>query len=141
MMGTELSLAEKGKFALPPRLLEPAQSVSEAVASWDEIISATHWLLDDPEEVDGADFYVGERELGHIHLDGEIHLALSKPLTRRLVELGVGHMLRWDRRWIVFPIDSASAASTATWLFRLGYDRIRGVPEKILLERIDAGVP
>ena len=62
-----------GDFLRGARLKGPAQSVSAEIQSWPGIIAATHWFLYDRTQVDGADFYVGEKELGHIHLDGELH--------------------------------------------------------------------
>jgi len=54
----------KGRFAPPPKLKAAAQRVSEAVAAWQGVHARTHWLLGDEREVDGADFYLGENEVG-----------------------------------------------------------------------------
>ena len=37
----------------------------------------THWQLGSSEKVEGAEFHVGNQELGHIHLHGEMHLLLT----------------------------------------------------------------
>ena len=51
------------------------KAVADAVAAWPEVGATTHWRFDQPNRVDGIDFYVGSDELGHIHLNGSIYLA------------------------------------------------------------------
>src|SRR4029078_10122012 len=57
-----MRLESKGEIRPPPTLKGPAQSVSREIQSWPRIIAATHWFLYDRTQVDGADFYVGEKE-------------------------------------------------------------------------------
>ncbi|HMI96688.1 MAG TPA: luciferase family protein, partial [Micropepsaceae bacterium] len=83
-----MRLETKGEIRPPPKLKGPAQSVSLEIQSWPGVIAATHWFLYDRVQVDCADFYVGEKELGHIHLDGELHLAVTAGLRRQLIEAG-----------------------------------------------------
>jgi hypothetical protein len=92
-----MRLESKGEIRPPPKLKGPAQSVSLEIQSWPGIIAATHWFLYDRTQVDGADFYVGEKELGHIHLDGELHLFVTVGLRRRLIEAGLAEALPWPR--------------------------------------------
>ena len=61
-----MSLADKGRFTSPPILQNPLQATSAEVQSWPGIVSATHWRYARSHEIDGADFYVGDDELGHI---------------------------------------------------------------------------
>ena len=75
----------KGPLAPPPVLGGPAQAVADAVAAWPEVEASTHWRFNDPTRVDGIDFYVGPHELGHIHLDGSIHLATTPELGAEMV--------------------------------------------------------
>jgi Luciferase len=132
-----MKLTDKGPIVGPPRLRGPAQTVSAEVQSWPGVVSATHWLLNDPTQVDGADFYVGERELGHIHLDGEIHLAVTQALRRALVERKLAEPFRWAADWVQFPITDKKSAQHALWLFRLGYDRLNGASRIDLFQRIE----
>src|SRR5262245_25257841 len=115
-----MRLESKGEIRPPPKLKGPAQSVSLEIQCWPGIVAATHWFLYDRTQVDGADFYVGEKELGHIHLDGELHLGLTVGLRRRLIELGLAEPLPWADDWIQAPISSPKEARNALWLFRLG---------------------
>ncbi len=72
-----MKLAEKGRFAPPPKLKGAfAQYVSETVAGWGGVHARTHWQFGDTRIVDGADFYVDEQELGHLHLNSEAHVFL-----------------------------------------------------------------
>ena len=131
-----MRLESKGEIRPPPKLKGPAQSVSREIQSWPGIVAATHWFFHDRTQVDGADFYVGEKELGHIHLDGEVHLCLTVGLRRRLIEAGLAEALPWAQDCIRAPISSRSEAKTALWLFRLGYDRLKGTPIADLRQRI-----
>src|SRR6266567_6665173 len=123
-----MRLETKGEIRPPPKLRGPAQSVSLEIQSWPGIIAATHWFLYDRTQVDGADFYVGEKELGHIHLDGELHLGVTGGLCRQLVALGRAEAFPWGEDWLQAPISSRRDAQNALWLFRLAYDRLRGAP-------------
>ena len=131
-----MKLEAKGPIRPPPRLAGPAQFVSTEIQSWPKIRAATHWYLYDPTQVDGADFYVGERELGHIHLDGDVHLALTPGLSERLIEAGLAQEFPWGSDWVQAPITNRAEARHAIWLFRLGYDRIRGASISEMRARI-----
>lgn len=131
-----MRLKDKGAFKSAPILNGSAEAVLRAIQSWPDVISATHWLLGSPGVVDGTDFYVGEAELGHIHLDGSIHLALTKPLRDLLVGRGLAGPFRWSAAWVVAPIRSVAEADSATWLFRLAYDRLRGASDHEIRDRI-----
>lgn len=135
-----MRLESKGEIRSPPKLKGPAQSVSLEIQSWPGIIAATHWFLHDRTQVDGADFYVGEKELGHIHLDDELHLGLTVGLRRLLIEAELAEALPWAEDWIRAPISNQKDARTAQWLFRLGYDRLMGTPISELRKRIREGV-
>ena len=80
-----MKLADKGPMAPPPILSAYPQVVSAAIQQWKDIIAVAHWDLNDETKIDGADFYVGKDELGHIHLDGSVHLATVKELRVPLV--------------------------------------------------------
>src|SRR5262249_16181943 len=114
--------------------------VSKEIQSWPGIIAATHWYIEDRTQVDGADFYVGEKELGHIHLDGELHLVVTVGLRRRLIEAGLAEALPWAEDCIQARISSSSDARKAVWLFKLAYDRLTGTPIPDLRRRISDAV-
>lgn len=131
-----MKLSAKGRYAPPPTLPKHAQTVSEALASWHGVLARTHWFLGDDSQVDGADFYVDEDELGHLHLDGEAHIAVSAALREALISAGLAKSFRWSPKFVVFQIRAAKDVAPAKQLFELAYDRLRGTPESDLLARV-----
>lgn len=132
-----IRLRNEGPLQPAPQLQGLAQEVSAALQTWPGMIAATHWQRGNPAEVDGAEFHVEDSgELGHIHLDGEIHLALTRPLRDQLVELKLARPFVWDQAWVTTPTTSRQEVDQALWLFRLGYDRLRATPEAVLAGRI-----
>ena len=133
-----MKLSEKGRFSPPPVLPTHAQVVSTAIASWDEVHARTHWLLGDETQVDGADFYVGEDEIGHLHLEGQAHVATGVVLRNALVAAKLASPFRWSSKFVVHDVARAADVEHALWLFRLAYDRAQGVTDEDLVERIVA---
>lgn len=137
-----MKLEDKGPIQPPPVLTGPAQTTAAAIQSWPAIIAATHWDLFNRTRVDGADFYVGAAELGHIHLNGEVHLAATPALGIPLLAQGLVTPLPYGTQrgdWVGFQIRTGADAAHATWLFQLNYDRLRGASVESLTERLQAG--
>ena len=126
-----MRLADKGGIVPPPVLDALFQSLSATVQSWPGIIAATHWHFSHNGQVDGADFYRGGEELGHIHLDGEVHLATSPAITSALIAAGAAERFPWvgSGEWTAYRIRSAAGIRHAERLFRLGYNYLGGEPE------------
>lgn len=123
----ELRIGQKGRVAPPPTLDDPFQRVSEAIASWNCVTALTHWHLSRRGKVDGSDFYVANRELGHIHLNGEVHLATDKRLHAKFVGDGRAEPFPFGgtyATWTLFRIRSESDAKYAISLFRQNYERL-----------------
>jgi hypothetical protein len=133
-----MKLTEKGRFAPPPKLPKHAETVSKALASWPEVHARTHWQLGDEDVIDGADFYVGEDEIGHLHLEGEAHVASGLVLRKRLVAAKLAAPFRWSTKFVVHLVAREGDVPHALWLFRLAYDHVRGTTDDELLARIDA---
>lgn len=119
-----LPRASKGPLAPPPALGGAIQTVADTIAAWPEVEATTHWHIDDKTRVDGIDFYVGHDELGHIHLDGSIHLATSPALGAKMVAEGLGRPFPWARGWTQASIDRLGVEAVVA-LFRRNYDRLR----------------
>ncbi len=132
-----MRLEDKGKILPPPILQNPYQAVSETIQAWDSIISATHWSVFNGAQVDGADFYVGEEELGHIHLDGELHLPCTTALKKPLLKNKLAQSFPYGEGWVQFKIKSKNDIQHAVWLFQLNYKRICGIPIEQLITEID----
>lgn len=108
-----MKLTEKGKIIPPIKLGEPMENVSKTVQSWNKIISATHWNLYNRTKPDGADFYVSEEELGHIHLNGEVHLATSVALRNSLVRRQLALPFVYADGWVEYSIKTEADARHA----------------------------
>ena len=115
--------ADKRPVAAPPALAGPLAQVAEVVATWPDVTATVHWDLFDPTKPDGVDFYVGDRELGHLHLDGAIHLATSPGLGAALVADGLARPFRYGRGWVCEDVGPIGPLA-ATALFRRNYDRL-----------------
>ncbi len=120
-----MTLEEKGPVKPPPVLSKFPELVSKEIQGWKDIIAATHWNLYDLSQTDGADFYVELEELGHIHLNGEIHLATGKLLAATLIKNKLANKFPYGNDWICSPIESAKDVQHAIWLFKLNYNRIK----------------
>jgi hypothetical protein len=136
-----MKLAEKGPLAPPPVLAAVLEPVSQAIQAWPGTVAAAHWdLFRVGEVIDGADFYVGEEELGHLHHNGEVHLATTPGLGQALVASGLARPLRWGgaayQGWTEFSVRTAADAVHATWLFELNYQRLCGRPEGELVAEV-----
>lgn len=118
-----LTRTEKGPVCPPPILDGQLDAVARVVSGWPAVIATTHWNPFRPSEVDGIDFYVGEEELGHIHLDGSIHLATSPSLGRALVAEGSAKPFRYQQGWVEQQVQRIGS-DAAVALFQRNYQRL-----------------
>jgi hypothetical protein len=139
-----MKLSSKGRFQKPP-VLKPrfAQALSESLASWQGVLARTHWQLGDETVIDGVDFYVGEEELGHIHLNGEAHIAIGPHIGRVLLKKNLAHRFPYSDEFVTFDVDSDDTRVQASWLFSLRYSQLKGNSREQILEsiRAQAGLP
>ena len=119
----------KGRLAPPPALDGALKAVADAVATWPEVEATTHWRLGDASRVDGVDFYVGADELGHIHLDGSIHLATNPSLGAVMVAEGLGRPFPYARGWTMSSVASLGVEGAVAF-FRRNYDRLRPAADR-----------
>lgn len=131
-----MKLSDKGRFQARPRLPQHAEGLATELSTWPGVQPRAHWLLGDATVVDGADFYVGEEELGHLHLDGAAHIPQAKVVADNLVTLKLARPFRWLASWVEVDVVDAASRENALCLFRLNYDRLRGVHSKLLVERV-----
>ena len=116
-----LPRAAKGPIGPPPPLTGTMREVADAVAGWPGVVTTVHWYLFDQSRVDGVDFYLGEDELGHLHLDGSIHLATSPELGRKLIAEGAAKPFRYQRGWVEEQVRRIGATASIA-LFRRNYE-------------------
>ena len=124
-LGT-MERADKGAVASAPKLDGPLQAVAQAVIAWPGISATSHWHFYDRSRVDGIDFYLGEEELGHIHLDGSLHLATSPTLGKALIAERQALPFPYQRGWVCNDV-RAIGVQAAIALFRRNYERLQGV--------------
>ncbi len=120
-----MSRANKGPIEPAPHLEEALQAVADIVSTWPNISATVHWNVFRPTQIDGTDFYVDEEELGHIHLDGYIHLATSLRFGAALIAEGRAEPFPYVEGWVQAKIAEVGQA-TAVALFRRNYDRLVG---------------
>ena len=114
----------KGPVAPPPVLEGNLQAVVDEVAAWPEVSTTIHWHFADQTRVDGVDFYVGSEELGHLHLEGSIHLATTPALAAELIAEGVGKPFPYARGWTQANV-ARLGVSGAVAIFQRNYNRLR----------------
>ena len=131
-----MKLVEKGHFAVRPSLEGESESVALNVEKWASVQARAHWQLGDETIIDGADFYVGDRELGHLHLDAEAHIAMPRALRDAVIAVKLARPFRWSEGFVVHRVKTLDDARTTEWLFRLAYDHLQGVSLAKLHARI-----
>lgn len=119
-----MSRREKGRVAPPPALAAAPQTVADTVARLPGVTAQAHWEIGSQDAVNGTDFYVGEQELGHIHLDGEAHVPLGAPVVEALVKAGLARRFRWSAS---FAVVDAHEVEQAVWVFSLRHRQIGGL--------------
>lgn len=82
-----------------------------------------------PHRFGGVELRLGMREVGHVHVGGVADLLVSVRLRRDLVAAGraLAHHTLPQSGWISFRIRSEHDIPHAVELFRLNYERLRGV--------------
>lgn len=89
-------------------------------------------------------FFVGERELAHVHLEGRIDLALPVEIGENLVTRGVvsHHPSHDDNGWYVHEIRNRTEVQETVWLIRLSHLLYevsrRGIHDPITQAELDA---
>lgn len=116
--------SEKGPTEPAPALDGPLAAVAESISDWPDVITTAHWDLYDPSRLDGIDFYVAESELGHIHLDGSLHLATSPKLGESLIAEKLARPFPYARGWVCEKVDTIGP-DAAIALFRRNYEMLR----------------
>ena len=117
--------SKKGPVIPPPALSGALAVVAEEITLWPGVIATGHWTFYRPRQIDGIDFYVGDEELGHIHLDGDLHLATSPGLAASMIAKRLARRFPYQEGWVHEDIAKIGAPA-AVELFRSNYERIVG---------------
>lgn len=96
--------------------------VAGVVGTWEGVTVVPH-------RFGGVEFRLGTREIGHVHVGGVADLLVSVRLRRDLVAAGraQAHHTLPHSGWISLRMRSEHDVPHAVALFRLNYDRLRGV--------------
>lgn len=135
MIPGTMARREKGRVAPAPRLAGAPQLVADAVAGMPGVVAQAHWQIGSQTDVNGSDFYVGEEELGHIHLDGEAHVPLGAAVVKALVKARLARRFRWSD---AFAAIDANDFDNTVWVFALRRQQIAGLGEDEVLSLIGA---
>nr|WP_295771618.1 luciferase family protein [Rhodoferax sp.] len=126
-----MKLSDKGLFRPPPKMAGLLRLVADEIQTWPNVTAATHWNLNQRDVADGADFYLGEEEIGHLHFYGEAHVASDKKMNATFIQLGKAQPFRYRfdptyQHWTQVTIETHEKAQNAIELFRANYERLRG---------------
>lgn len=104
-----------------------ATRVMEEVRRWPGVELRPHASHLTPGDSDGIEFRLYGRQIGHVHGDCSVHLALTKALKASLVDEQLAQPLDFapTSGWATFVPMQASDADRAIWLLRLNYVRLR----------------
>ena len=104
-----------------------ATRVMEEVRRWPGVELRPHASHMTPGDSDGIEFRLYGRQIGHVHGDCSVHLALTKALKASVVDEQLAQPLDFapTSGWATFVPMQASDADRAIWLLRLNYVRLR----------------
>jgi len=113
-----LSADDREQFAL---------RIMEEVRRWPGVELRPHASPTSPGEADGVEFRLYGRQIGHVHEDCSVHLALTKALKQSVVSEQLAQPVDFapTSGWAAFSPVSADDAQRAIWLLRLNYVRLR----------------
>lgn len=118
-----LKRSDKGPLAPAPVLAGSLGEVAQVISAWPDVLATSHWDLNDQTCLDGIDFYVADQELGHIHLDGSLHLATSPELGAAMIAQGLARRFPYASGWVCEKIDTIGS-DAAVDLFPRNYERL-----------------
>jgi hypothetical protein len=104
-----------------------ATDVIEEVRRWPGVELRQHASSTEPDNTDGIEFRLFGKQIGHVHGDCSVHLALTKALKESLIAEHLAEPLAFAATsgWAMFAPMTADDAQRAIWLLRLNYVRFR----------------
>jgi hypothetical protein len=113
-----MSGAERERFAM---------RVMDEVRRWPGVELRQHASPTEPGTSDGMEFRLYGKQIGHVHSDCSVHLALTKALKASLIEERLAESMpnASTSGWTMLSPLSEEDASHAIWLLRLNYIRLR----------------
>jgi hypothetical protein len=113
-----MSGAERERFAM---------RVMDEVRRWPGVELRHHASSTEPGSSDGVEFRLYGKQIGHVHGDCSVHLALTKALKASLIEQQLAESMpnASTSGWTMLSPLSEDEAQHAIWLLRLNYIRLR----------------
>ena len=104
-----------------------AITVMEEVRRWPGVEMRAHPSPTMPGEDDGIEFRLFGRQIGHVHSDCSVHLALTKALKASVIDDRLAEPMSFApaSRWASFLPETSADSRRAIWLLRLNYVRLR----------------
>ena len=102
--------------------IDIAQRLVALIGPWDGVAVS-------PARFGTVEFRVDRREIGHVHASGIVDIPFPVRMRRNLVSAGRAspHRTLPHSGWISFHIRTENDIPAAVELFRLNYDRLRGL--------------
>ncbi|MFY9825112.1 MAG: luciferase family protein [Thermoanaerobaculia bacterium] len=96
------------------------QRIEAAVLTWPGVVAQPH-------RFGGTEFMLGKREMGHVHGDRLLDVALSKPVRNEVVAAGLAepHHILPESGWVSFYIRKDEDVEAAVALLRRSYELAR----------------
>lgn len=113
-----MSGAERERFAI---------RVMDEVRRWPGVELRQHASSTEPGRSDGMEFRLYGKQIGHVHSDCSVHLALTKALKASLIEKHLAESMpnASTSGWAMLSPLTEDDAHHAIWLLRLNYVRLR----------------
>ena len=113
-----MSGAERERFAI---------RVMDEVRRWPGVELRQHASSTEPGTADGMEFRLYGKQIGHVHGDCSVHLALTKALKASLIAERLAESMpnASTSGWAMLSPLSVDDAQHAIWLLRLNYVRLR----------------
>jgi hypothetical protein len=113
-----MSGAERERFAI---------RVMDEVRRWPGVELRQHASSTEPGSSDGLEFRLYGKQIGHVHSDCSVHLALTRALKASLIDQQLAESMpdASTSGWTMLRPLSEEDAQHAIWLLRLNYIRLR----------------
>ena len=104
-----------------------AIQIIEEVRRWSGVQMRPHASANADEASDGVEFRVNGRQIGHVHGNCAVHVALTKALKDAIIGEQLAEALEAapTSSWAMFNPMHPDDVGRATWLLRLNYVRLR----------------
>jgi Luciferase len=94
----------------------PNRLVKEEVLKWPDMLAHEH-------DMNAIEFFFGDKEIGHLHDDGTLHILFPRAFREGLLAEGLAGKHKWASSGISFYVGTKRDVKHAKWLLKLSYLR------------------